>query len=67
MDKIIQGVVAFLVSVLMLIVNIAIIHAFVSWAYSNPIGTEGKVIVGLVALVFTVGEVVGLYLRFFSD
>jgi hypothetical protein len=67
MNSIINIVTQVFIAIILFIVNTAILDAFVKWAWSEPVvGSLGKVLIGIIALVFTVVEFIGIIRRFFS-
>jgi len=60
MEAIAKTFAVIITAIVLLFVNITVINAFAHWAYSQPIGTEGKVVIGIVAVVAEAGEVIGL-------
>lgn len=55
-----------IVSIVLFMVNFLIIHYFASALISSSIGTEGKVLIGLVALAGTIAEIAKFYRQLFG-
>ena len=60
MADIIEFLLATTAAIILFFVNVVVINAFASWVYSQPIGWEGKVVIGVIAAIAEVGEIIGL-------
>ena len=60
MREIITFFLVIVAAMVLYFVNVTVINAFANWAYSQPIGTEGKVVIGIIAAVAEAGEIITL-------
>ena len=51
---------AIMAAMVLYFVNVVVINAFANWAYSQPIHTEGKIVIGIIAAVAEAGEIITL-------
>ena len=60
MKDIISFSLTILAAMVLYFINVTVINAFASWVYSQPIGWEGKVVIGIIAAVAEAGEIISL-------